>query len=324
MRRREFIAGLAGAVALPRDAIAQALPVIGFLGADVEDMRMTRFAAFHQGLDEAGFVEGRNVSIEYRWAAGRVERYPELVADLVRRRVTVIVSFGGIPGVRAAKEATTTIPVVFGGGLSPVEMGLVESLARPGGNLTGATTLAVSLGPKRLEVMCELLRAGKRFALLINPKHPNAKPQEQEFETLGRALGLQTSFVYARAIEEFDAAFASLARLGADGLVIGIGQPLVARAAELSSLAARYRMPTIHESREFVAAGGLVSYGGSRDEVYRLAGGYVGRILKGEKPANLPVQQSTKVELSVNLKTAKALGITVPLSLLGRADEVIE
>jgi putative ABC transport system substrate-binding protein len=326
MRRRQFILGLAGVAALaafPAHA-QQQLPVVGLVGADSEDMRMTRFAAFHQGLADAGYVEGRNVTIEYRWVQGHVERYPELVADFVRRQVAVIVSLGGIPGVTAAKAATTTIPVVFSGGLNPVEIGVVKSLARPGGNLTGATSLSLSLGPKRLEVMQEMLPAAKTFALLVNPDHPNAERQMREFQAAARVLGLQTRIVHARAVQDFEAAFTSALRLGAEGLIVGSGQPLTSRPHEMSELAIRHRMPAIHEAREFVAGGGLASYAGSRDEAYRLAGGYVGRILKGEKPADLPVQQSTKVELFVNLKAARALGIDVPLSLLGRADEVIE
>ena len=253
-----------------------------------------------------------------------MERYPELVADLVRRQVAVIASFGGISAVTAAKAATTTIPVVFSGGFDPVEIGLVVSLSRPGGNLTGITNLNLGLGPKRLEMMHALIPTAKVFALLLNPDHPNAEPQSREMQTAARALGVELRIVYARGANEFDAAFAGLSQLGAAGLVIGNGQPFTSRTRQLGELATRHRTPTIAESREFAAAGGLVSYSGSREEGYRLVGSYVGRILKGERPADLPVQQVTKVELFINLKTAKALGVTVPLPLLGLADEVIE
>jgi putative ABC transport system substrate-binding protein len=324
MKRREFIGLLGGAAAgatWPLAARAQqpALPVIGLLSPDPDRNR-----PFHQGLAEGGYADGRNVTIEYRWSEGRLERYPELVADLVRRQVAVIAALGGIPAAAAAKAATTTIPVVFSGGFDPVEIGLVAGLARPGGNLTGTSSLNLALGPKRLEMMHELIPAAKVFALLLNPDHPNAEPQAREMQTAARALGLELRIVHARSDNELDAAFAGLSGLGAAGLVIGNGQPFSGLTRQLAEFATRHRMPTIFESREFVAAGGLVSYTGSRDDAYRLVGVYVARILKGEKPADLPVQQVTKVELIVNMKTAKALGITVPLPLLGRADEVIE
>ena len=328
MKRREFIALLGGAAAsaLPRAARAQqsAMPVIGFLGSESREMRSARFPAFHQGLAEAGYVDGRNVAIEYRWAEGRLERYPELAAELVRRQVTVMAALAGIPAATAAKAATTTIPIVIQGGFDPVEFKLVASLSRPGGNVTGVTNLGLELSPKRLEVMHELLPAAKVLAFLINPDHPTAETQSREIRTAAHALGLQIRTVHARAAHDFDAAFASLAQLGADGLMIANGQPLVAHPARLGELAARYKVPAIFESREFVASGGLVSYAGNNSEAYRPAGLYVGRLLKGEKPADLPVVQATKVELIINLKTAKALGVTVPLALLGRADEVIE
>ena len=287
-------------------------------------MRTARFPAFHQGLGEIGYVDGRNVRIEYRWAEGRLEQYPAMAADLVRRQVSAIVALSGIPAATAAKAATTTIPIVFQMGGDPVEISLVASLSRPGGNVTGVTNLGLELGPKRLELMRELLPNAKVIALLINPSHPNAEAQLRGMEEAGRTLGLQIRVVHARVAQDFDAAFATLGQLGAEGLVIGAGQPFQARTEPLGQLAARHAVPAISQGREFVAAGGVVSYAGNQADAYRLAGTYIGRVLKGEKPADLPVVQSTKVEMIVNLKAAKALGITVPLSLLGRADEVIE
>jgi putative ABC transport system substrate-binding protein len=327
VKRREFITLLGGtAAACPLAARAQqpVIPVIGFLGAESDEMRTARFQAFHQGLGEIGYVDGRNVTIEYRWAEGRIDRFPEMATDLVRRQVNVIAAMAGIPAATAAKAATTTIPIVFQGSFDPVEIGLVASLNRPGGNLTGATNLNLEVGPKRMELLHELLPQANVLGLLINPDHPNAEAQTRAMQTAARALRLQIRIVHVRAVRDFDAAFASLAQLSADGLVIVSGQPFVGGAAELGELAARHAMPTAFESHEFVGAGGLVSYAGNRVDAYRQAGVYVGRILKGENPADLPVQQSTKIELILNLKTAKALGITVPLPLLGRADEVIE
>ena len=296
------------------------MPVIGVLGGEIDP----HVPAFYKGLAEAGYIDGQNVKIEYRWAEGHLERYPEFAGDLVRRQVAVIAAVGGIPDVTAARAATATIPVVFQGGFDPVKIGLVASLSRPGGNITGISNLGLELGPKRLEVMHELIPAAKLFALLINPDHPNAESQLREMQTAARAFGVQLRIIPAPAVKDFEAAFAGLAQHGANGLVVGVGQPFPGHARQLGELAARYAVPAIFESREFVAAGGLVSYMGDRAEAFRLVGIYVGRILKGEKPADLPVQQSTKVELIINLKTAKALGLTVPLPLLGRADEVIE
>jgi|SRR5271166_4541051 len=322
LRRREIITLLGGAAAWPLAARAQqpAMLAVGVLGSELDP----HVPAFRKGLAEAGYVDGRNITIEYRWAEGRLERYPELAADLVRRQVVVIAAIGGIPAATAAKAATTTIPVVFQGGFNPVEIGLVASLARPGGNLTGISNLSLELGPKRLEIMHELIPAAKVFALLINPDHPNAASQSRNMQTAARTLGVQLRIIPAPAVQDFDAAFASVTQLGADGLVVGVGQPFPGHTRQLGELAVRHRMPAIFESREFVAAGGLVSYTGDRAQAFRLVGVYVGRILKGAKPADLPVQQSTKVELIINFKTAKALGITVPVQLLGRADEVIE
>jgi putative ABC transport system substrate-binding protein len=324
MKRREFITLLGGAAAWPLAARAQQpeqMRRIGLLsGASAHGEPWT---ALRQGLQEAGYREGQNVAMEYRWAEDQYDRLPALAADLVRRRVTVIVT-AGIPAALAAKAATTTIPIVFQGGFDPVEIGLVASLNRPGGNLTGATSLGLELGPKRLEAMHELIPAAKVIALLINPDHPNAASQSREMQTAARALGLEVRIVQARAANEFDAAFVSLTHVGADGLVIGVGQPFVGGVGQLGEFAIRRKVPAIFTGREFVEAGGLMGYGGSGAEGNRLAGLYIGRILKGEKPADLPVQQSTKIELIINLKTAKALGITVPETLLARADDLIE
>ena len=326
MRRRDVIAGLGAAAAYPFAVHAQtsAMPVIGFLGSEVEEKGSERFTAFHKALAEAGYTEGRNVAIEYRWAQGRIDRYPALAADLVARGVSVIASMGGVPSARAVKAATTTIPVVVQGGFDPVETGIVSSLSHPGGNITGVTNLGVALVPKRLEALHQLLPEAKRFALLLNPTHPLAASQSRDVVAAARALDLDIEVVHAAAVQDLDPAFASLAKLDVKGIVISTGQPFTTRSVELAELAVRYRVPAVAESHEFVAAGGLMSYSGSRNDSYALVGQYIGRILKGEKPANLPIVLSTKVELIVNMKAAKALGINVPLPLLGRADEVIE
>jgi ABC-type uncharacterized transport system substrate-binding protein len=326
MRRRQFLTLLGGAATAscaswPLAVPAQpSTPVIGILGSEFDP----QVPAFHKGLAEAGFVDGRNVSIEYRWAEGHLERYPEFAVDLVRRRVAVIAAVGGIPAAAAAKAATAAIPIVFQGGFDPVETGFVASLSRPGGNLTGISNLGLELGPKRLEVMHELLPAAKLIALLVNPDHPNVDSQSRDMRTAARALGVQLQNIHARTLSDFDAAIAGVRNLGAGGLVIGVGQPFNGHTRQLGEVVARHALPAIHESREFVASGGLMSYTGDRADAFRLVGGYVGRILKGEKPADLPVQQSTKVQLIVNLKAAKALSIDIPLPLLARADEVIE
>jgi putative ABC transport system substrate-binding protein len=320
MTRREFITLLCGSAAWPLPVRGQQFPVVGLLGGELDP----QVAAFHRGLAEAGYVEGRNVTVEHRWAEGHLERYAELAADLARRRVAVIAAVGGVPAAMAAKAASSAIPIVFQGGFDPVETGLVASLAKPGGNLAGISNLALELGPKRVEVLHELLPRAKVVALLLNPDHPNVEAQSRAMQAAGRSLGVELRNMYARAAPDFDAAFAGVAPGGASGLIIGIGQPFTNHAALLGQLAARHSVPTIFELREFVASGGLASYTGDRSEAFRLVGLYVGRILKGEKPADLPVQQSTKVELSLNLKSAKSLGLEVPATLLARADEVIE
>jgi putative ABC transport system substrate-binding protein len=322
MRRRDFLTFLGGAAAWPLAAQAQqpAVPVIGFLHSASPEPAAGFVQAFRQGLRESGFLEGQNVAVEYRWAEGRNERLPELAADLVRRRVSAIAATGAISSVQAAKSATATIPVVFYTGVDPVEVGFVASLSRPGGNLTGVTTLAGELSPKRFELLHELVPAATGFGMLVNPGRSNFA----DVEAASRALGLQIHLLRAGTEADFDTAFASLGRLKAGGLVIGADGFFLSRSAQLAALSLRHAVPAISQSREFAEAGGLISYGTGNAEMYRLVGAYVGRILKGEKPADLPVQQATKIELTINLKTAKTLGITVPITLLGRADEVIE
>jgi len=279
-------------------------------------------AAYQKGLGETGFDVGRKVVIEYRWAENQIERLPALAADLVRRQVAVIVANNTTAPV--AKAATTTIPIVFLVGGDPVTLGLVASLNRPGGNLTGVTTLGVELGPKQLELLHELVPKANIIAALINPANRNAETQTRNMQTAARALGIELLVLHASNERDLDTAFATLVQKRAGGIVISADALFTSRSEQLAELAARYAVPATYQFREFAAAGGLVSYGTSIADSYRLTGVYTGRVLKGEKPADLPVQRSTKVELFINLKTAKALGITVPLPLLGRADEVIE
>jgi putative ABC transport system substrate-binding protein len=328
MRRRDFITVLgAMAATWPRAARAQqpAMPVIGFLASSLPDTFPDRMRAFFQGLSEAGFDEGRNLTIEYRWAGGQYDRLPALAADLVQRNVNVIAAIGGPAQALAAKAATSTIPVVFQVGVDPVEIGLVTNLARPSGNVTGVASLNMDVARKRLEVMHELLPAATSFALLFNPSTPaSADIQMREFQAAARTLGIELQTMPASTEGDFDAAFAAMVKQRVGGLLIGVDVLFTSRNAQLAELAVRNKLPTISPYREFPAAGGLMSYGGDIGESWHLAGVYTGRVLRGEKPASLPVQQSTKVELILNLKTAKALGISVPLSLLGRADEIIE
>jgi putative ABC transport system substrate-binding protein len=327
MRRREFIVLLGGATAVwPFMACAQqpAMPVIGFLGSASPDLWADRLLAFHQGLRETGYAEGRNVRLEYRWAEGQYDKLPMLAADLVRHQVTVIIAAAGNPTASAAKRATTTIPIVFLLGVDPVEVGLVASLNRPGGNLTGVTVLAGELGPKRLELLHEVVRPTSVIALLVNPTSSATESETRLVQIAARPLGLQIEVLKASTEREIGAALETFVQLRAGGLMIA-GDPLfTSRQEQLASLVVRYAIPAIHHFREFVRAGGLMSYGGSPIDAWRQVGVYTGRILKGENPADLPVQQSTKVELTINLKTAKTLGLTVPPSLLARADEVIE
>jgi putative ABC transport system substrate-binding protein len=326
VRRRDFIT-LLGSVAVtwPLAARAQqpAMPVIGFLNSASPGGYADRVRAFQQGLGETGYVEGRNVAIEYRWADGQNDRLPAMAADLVRRNVTVIAANGA--AAVAAKAATATIPIIFTSGDDPVRIGLVANLNRPGANLTGVVSLDTELLPKRLELLHELIPAAPVIAVLLNPanaaRYENAT---RDLEAAARTIGLQIKVLHASTERDFDAAFATLPQLRAVGLVIGTDAFFNSRTAQLAALALRHAVPTIYQYREFAAAGGLMSYGGSGTDTYRQAGVYTGRILKGEKAADLPVQQSTKAELFINLNTAKALGLSIPLTLLGRADEVIE
>src|SRR6266540_59006 len=276
-----------------------------------------------QGLNEAGFVEGQNAAIEYRWAEGQYDRLPSLAADLIQRKVTVIAATTS-PAALAAKAATSTVPIVFTTGGDPIKLGLVASLRRPGGNVTGSTQLSVEVAPKRLELARELFPGATTVALLVNPANPLAATVSKDLQAVADTLGLRLHVLHASTEADFESAFATAAQLRV-ALVIGTPDPVFgSHAAQLGALALRHSVPAIYFRREFAAAGGLMSYGSSITETYRLAGLYAGRILKGEKPADLPVVQSTKVELILNLKTARALGLTVPLPLLGRADEVIE
>jgi putative tryptophan/tyrosine transport system substrate-binding protein len=327
MRRREVISLLGAAAATwPLRARAQqpALPVIGFLSSRAPDDAPELLAAFLQGLKDAGFVEGQNVTIEYRFAGNQNDRLPVLAADLVRRQVTVMAA-PTTPAALAAKAATATIPVVFATAGDPIRLGLVASLNRPGGNVTGVTLLFVEVAAKRLELLHELIPAATIVGLLTNPANPPiAEANASAVLSAAHSLGLELHVLKASTERDFESVFANLIQLRAGGLVIGGDPFFTGRQEELAALAARHAVPTVYENREFVAAGGLMSYGGNLPDAYRLSAAYTARILKGEKPADLPVQQSTKVELLLNLKTVKALGITAPLSLLGRADEVIE
>jgi len=324
--RRELLAALGGAAAAwPLAARAQpaAMPVVGFLNTRAPSEDAQLLAAFRQGLAETGYVEGRNAAIEYRWAEGHGDRLPALAADLVRRQVTVIAA--NSQATVAAKALTTTIPIIFVTGADPVQVGFVASLNRPGGNLTGVTSLDMELGRKRLQLLHELLPKAGAVAALVNPTFPGSDTQARELQAAASELGRQLHVLHASTQRGIDTAFASLARLQASGLVIG-NDPFFNRWSEqLAAQALRHAVPAIYTFRAFAAAGGLMSYGGPEfSHLYRLAGVYTGRVLKGDKPADMPVQQETRVELILNLKTAKTLGLTFPLSLLGRADEVIE
>jgi putative ABC transport system substrate-binding protein len=325
MKRREFVAGLAGTIVWPLAVRAQqpAMPVIGFLNGTSPEGYGPFLSSFHQGLRETGYVENRNVIIEYRWAEGKYDRLPELARDLIRRGVAVIAATS-TPANRIAKAATTSIPIVFTTSSDPVELGLVASLSHPGGNVTGAVTMNVELGTKRLELLREVIPTDSTILVLANPTNPNFEAQLGDLHEATRTLGQPIRMVTVGSEAEIDAAFERLAEQRAGAILVNTDAFLFSRRNQLVDLAKRYAVPAIFDRRDFTAAGGLMSYGGSVTDIYRLAGVYTGRILKGEKPADLPVQQATKVELVINLKTAKALGLTFPLDLLGRADEVIE
>ena len=328
MRRRELIKLFGGAAAAwPLAVRAQqpAMPVIGWLGSELSDLYSDRLRTFRQALKEAGYVEGQNVEMQYRWAEGQNDRLPTLAAQLAYRQVTVIVAAGGTPSALAAKAATAAIPIVFGVAVDPVEVGLVASLNRPGGNLTGVTNLNAKVGAKRLEVLHELLPSVRIVGALVDPTSPTlAEAFSGDLKAAARTLGLQLHILEASTDRDFDAVFATLVQRRADALIIGPGPFFAVRSEQLAALTVRHAVPTIFQYRRFAAAGGLMSYGSDETEYFRLVGIYAGRILRGEKPADLPVQQATKVELIINLKTARTLGLTVPLPLLGRADELIE
>jgi putative ABC transport system substrate-binding protein len=323
MRRRDFIAALGGATVAGRTAAAQQVPVMGLLATTTAAAWAPLLAAFRDGLSETGYVEGRNVTIDQRWAEGRYERLPELASDLIRRQVAVLVAFT-TPAALAAKAATATTPIVFTTIGDPVQVGLVTSLSRPAGNITGATHLNIEMGPKLIELMREAIPAATTIAVLINPANPNFERQSRDSEAAARRLGLELHMLRASNWSEVDAAFSRLAELRPGGLVVGADGFLNSRNQEIAAMALRHGLPAIYPGRSFAEAGGLMSYAGDSAEGYKKAGVYAGRILKGEKPADLPVQQITKVELTINMRTAKALGVDIPLPLLGRADEVIE
>jgi putative tryptophan/tyrosine transport system substrate-binding protein len=324
MKRRDFIT-LVGGAAWPLAARAQrtAVPVIGFLSSGSTDLDAPLVRAFRQGLGEIGYVQGRNMTIEFRWAEAQYDRLPALAADLVRLHAAVI-AVRGPPAAQAAKAATTTIPIVFQIGGDPVALEFVASLNRPGGNMTGVTILTGELGPKRLELLHELVPAATVIAFLDNPTNPILGPGTEPLRAAAQALGLQLHVLNASTDRDFETVFASLVQLRAGGLVISPDGLFSNRIEQLVALTLRHAVPTIFPRRDYIKAGGLIGYDASMTDSWRLAGLYAGRVLKGEKPADLPVQQATKLELIINLKTAKALGLTVPASLLVRADEVIE
>jgi len=326
MRRRDVIALLGGAAAwtLPARAQPPAMPVIGYLGSESPGPYASRLSAFRKGLAESGYAEGRNVAIEFRWAEGQYNRLPALAADLVNRQVAVIVAPGGAEVALAAKSATATIPIVFEMGGDPIALGVVGSLSRPGGNLTGVSSLSVEVSRKRLEFMHEVLPTAAVIAVAVNPTSSTAHSQLRNLHAAADSLGVQLHTLHASTEQEFDTLFTALPQLRAGGLVFTSDPYFAYRSQQLAALAVRHAVPAITQTRDFTIAGGLMSYGGDFEQTHRLTGIYAGRILKGEKPSELPVQQVTKVELFINLKAANSLGITFPPSLLSGADMVIE
>jgi putative tryptophan/tyrosine transport system substrate-binding protein len=326
MRRRQFLQGLIGAAGvLPLPAQAeQSMPVIGLLAAPPLSAYRGYLEAFRQGVKEIGFIEGQNVTIEYRSADGQYDRLQKLAADLVARHVVLIVTMGGVPAALAAKAATSTVPIVFGVAEDPVKLGLVRSFAKPGGNATGVSFLTAELDRKRLELVREVLPKAELIGILLNPKNPQTAGQVQGIEEAAQSFGLKLAILNASSEQEIDSAYARIDQQHINALVIGADGFFFGRREQIVQLSANHALPTIFRYREESEIGGLMSYGTDLADAYRLEGNYVGRILKGEKPSELPVQQSIKVELVINLKSAKALGLTFPLSLLGRADEVIE
>jgi len=327
VKRRTFITLLGGAVAAwPLAARAQqsAMPVVGFLSRGTPDSRAGELAAFHQGLREAGYVEGQNVTIDYRWSGEQHDLLVALAADLVRRRVAVIATTGGTADAQAAKAATTSIPVVFTSGGDPIRLGLVTSLSHPGGNVTGVTFFSNVLAAKRLTLLRDLMPSAATIAVLMNPTNANADIDLEELQAAARTLGLQLQLLRATSEREIDAAFAAMAQNPPGALFVAADAYLTSRRDQIVAHVARLRIPAIYPRREYVGAGGLISYAAQALDAFRLAGNYVGRILKGEKPGDLPVQQPTKIELAINLRTARVLGLDMPPALLAIADEVIE
>ena len=325
MKRRELITLLGGAVAWPLAARAQrpAVPVVGFLSSASPGPFASRLQALRKGLSEAGYVEGHNLAIEYRWAEGHYDRLPQLAADLVHLNVAAIFASNGVDAL-AAKEKTSAIPIVFNTAANPVEVGLVTSLSRPGGNVTGVSLLNAEVAPKRLELLHQLVPQATNVALLINPTNSTLENLSKSVQEAARTLGLTIQVVHASTERDFDAVFATLDQLRASALLIVTDPFLTSHSEQLAALALSHKVPASYQAREFTLAGGLMSYGGSVTDAFRLAGVYTGRVLKGEKPADLPVQQSTKVEFVINLRTAKAIGLQISPMLLALADEVIE
>ena len=324
IKRRDFLALAGGAAVSITAARAQTLPVIGYLGGESPERYGSRLNAFRDGLSEAGYAEGRTVAIDFRWADGQYSRLPALAKELVDRQVNVIVAPGGAEVALAAKSATATIPIVFEMGGDPVALGVVSSLSQPGGNLTGVTSLSVEVSRKRLEFMREMRPSAKTFAVVVNPASPTSNTQLKSLQVAAETLGVEPVVLKASTVEEFDAVFTAVQQAQAGGLVFSSDPYFAFRSQQLAALAVRHAVPAITQSRDFSLAGGLMSYGGDFDQSHRHTGIYAGRILKGEKPSELPVQRVTKVELFINQKAANALGLSFPASLLASADRVIE